>query len=70
VPGEAVHALLAALDAAWDRAAPHAVYSPRQRWLATVAALRTQGWPVTDGPARWRLGECTVAWRAVAPNDA
>ena len=39
----------------------------RQRWLAAVAGLKAAGWPVLDGPARWRLGELTVAWDAVAP---
>jgi hypothetical protein len=29
----------------------------------TVAA----DWPLLDGPSRWRLGEITVAWSAVAP---
>ncbi len=68
VAGEPVHALLAALDAAWDRAAAQAAFGPRQRWLAAVGSLRAEGWPVADGPARWRLGECTVAWSAVAPR--
>ena len=31
-------------------------------------ALRDDGWPVLDGPSRWRLGELTVAWDAVAPG--
>ncbi|MGW6216438.1 class I SAM-dependent methyltransferase, partial [Streptomyces sp. NPDC055109] len=25
-------------------------------------------WPVLDGPARWRQGEVTVAWGALAPG--
>ncbi|MEO8829066.1 class I SAM-dependent methyltransferase [Lapillicoccus sp.] len=68
VPGEGVHAFLAALDLAWRRAAPHASYGVRQRWLATCEEVRQQGWPVLDGPRRWRLGELTVAWSAVAPD--
>lgn len=67
VPGEAVHAFLADLDACWDRAAPHAAFGARQRFAATAAALAGAGWPVRD-PARWRLGELTVAWSAVAPR--
>ena len=62
-----MHAWLPALDAAWARAAPHAGFGVRQRFLATVAALRDEGWPLLDGPSRWRLGEVTVAWDAVAP---
>jgi len=72
VPGEGVHALLAALDAAWDAAAPLAPFGPRQRWVAAVGRLAGSGWPVlgapAGGPARWRLGELTVAWSAVAPR--
>lgn len=68
VPGEAVHDWLSALDRAWLRAAPHGAFGARQRWLATVAGVRDTGWPVLDGPARWRLGEVSVAWEAVRPN--
>jgi hypothetical protein len=64
VPGQRVHAFLEALGAAWDAAATP--FGPRQRWLAAIRSLRT-GWPVQDGPARWRLGELTVPWSAVAP---
>jgi SAM-dependent methyltransferase len=66
VPGQPVHRLLTALDGAWQRSAPHGVFGPRQRWVAALEVLRSQGWPVLDGPARWRLGECTVGWSAVA----
>lgn len=67
VPGEGVYALLRELDAQWARHAPLSTFSPRQRWIAAVGGLRDAGWPVLDGPARWRLGELTVAWSAVAP---
>ena len=67
VPGEGVHALLRALDAAWAAAAPWADLGARQRWLRTVAAVRSDGFGVLGGPARWRLGEITVAWADVAP---
>ena len=65
VPGEPVHALLHTLDKAWRDAAPYATFGPRQRWLRAAAAVRAAGWPVLDRPARWRLGELTVAWSAV-----
>ena len=65
VPGAPVHALVAAFDRAWQRAAPLTVYGPKQRWRAAVDALRAEGWPVLDGPKRWRLGELTVDWSAV-----
>jgi hypothetical protein len=66
VPGTGVHALLGALDRGWQAAAGYAPFGPRQRWLRTVAAVRQAGWPVLDRPARWRLGEVTVAWPAVS----
>lgn len=67
VPGEPVHEFLCALDHAWRAAAPYSGLGARQRWLRTVAAVRDAGWPVLDRPTRWRLGEVTVAWSAVAP---
>ena len=67
VPGEPVHAFLQAMDKAWLEAAPLASFGNRQRWLGMCRSLRDGGWPVQDGPARWRLGELTVAWDAVAP---
>jgi hypothetical protein len=71
VPGEPVHAFLRDFDRAWDRAAPQVAFGPRQRWLAAVAAL-SDGWPVLRCPPyggrwRWRLGEVTVPWAALAP---
>ena len=67
VPGERIHAFLADLDQAWARHAPHASWGARQRFLAAAADVGER-WPVLDGPARWRLGEITVAWKAVAPR--
>ncbi|MFX0538853.1 class I SAM-dependent methyltransferase [Ornithinimicrobium sp. Y1847] len=68
VPGEGVHALMNALDRAWAVQAPLASYGARQRFVATARSLRDEGWPVLHGPARWRLGEISVAWEAVAPR--
>jgi hypothetical protein len=67
VPGERIHALLSELDRAWATHAPLAVYGPVQRWIATVETLRAGGLAVHDARARWRLGELTVDWAAVAP---
>ncbi len=66
VAGEPVHALLAALDAAWDRAAPLSAYGPRQRFAAACAHLRVEGWPVLGSARRWRLGELTVGGAVVS----
>ncbi len=68
VPGEGVHALLTALDDVWSRHAALATFGARQRWAASARSLLEAGWPVLDGPARWRLGEVTVAWSAVSPG--
>ncbi len=72
VPGEPVHQFLRDFDRAWDRAAPYSSFGPRQRWLAAVASL-SEGWPVLryppqGGPRRWRLGEVTLPWAALAPH--
>ncbi len=67
VPGERVHALLVDLDREWDRAAALSTFGATQRFLAAVGALRDQGWPVLGGKGRWRLGELTLPWDAVAP---
>ncbi len=68
VPGERVHDVLSALDTAWTRAAPLGVFSPQQRWIAAVEALCSSGVPVLGGRSRWRLGELSLPWAAVAPG--
>lgn len=67
VPGEKIHSYLQAMDKAWLEAAPLASFGNRQRFSAMCRALHDGGWPVQDGPSRWRLGEVTVNWEAVAP---
>ena len=72
VPGEPVHQFLRDFDRAWDHAAPYSAFGPRQRWLKAVASLAA-AWPVLrcpprGGPRRWRLGEVTLPWEALAPR--
>lgn len=67
VPGERVHAFLAALDTEWERASVVAPFGPVHRWETALQALRAAGWPVL-ARSRWRLGELTVPWAAVAPR--
>jgi hypothetical protein len=67
VPGERIHGFLRALDEEWDRAAGVSPFGPVQRWEATLTAVRDAGWPL-QARARWRLGEVTVPWDAVAPG--
>lgn len=68
VPGERIHDLIRALDDAWQAAAGYAPFGPRHRWVQTVAAVRSAGWPVLGRPRRWRLGELTLPWPAIAPR--
>ncbi|MBC7725465.1 MAG: class I SAM-dependent methyltransferase [Burkholderiaceae bacterium] len=67
VPGERVHTLMLDLDRHWRLNAPLSTWAPSQRWIATVRGLADDGWPVLGGVRRWRLGELTVDWAAVAP---
>lgn len=69
VPGERVHALVHALDAEWTRAVAASAFGPVQRWRTALTAMADAGWPV-GGRSRWRLGEVTVPWDAVAPATA
>lgn len=72
VPGEPVHAFLRDFDRAWAAAAPYASLGARQRWIRAVRDLSAD-WPLA-GPAaggggrRWRQGEVTVEWAALAPG--
>ncbi|MEP6482659.1 MAG: class I SAM-dependent methyltransferase, partial [Rhodoglobus sp.] len=68
VEGEAIHRYLLDLDRFWAVHAPLGVYGPSQRWVAVASSMRHAGWPVLGTKSRWRLGELTVAWDAVAPN--
>jgi len=64
VPGQRIHQLFGAFDAAW--AASVTPFGPRQRWISACQKL-SETWPVQGSPARWRLGELTLDWSAVAP---
>ena len=69
VEGENIHRFLVELDRAWAVNAPLRDFGVTQRWIATASAMRNAGWPIRDGRTRWRLGELTVDWSAVAPKD-
>jgi SAM-dependent methyltransferase len=70
VPGEPVHDFLRAFDAAWAACASMSAFGPRQRWTAAVETMAEQGWPFVGSSRRWRHGEVTVRWSAVAPVPA
>ena len=67
VRGERVHDLLDALDREWDRAAALSPFGSVHRWQAALGSLVERGWPLV-ARSRWRLGELTVPWAAVAPR--
>ncbi len=66
VPGRPVHIFLADFDRAWSAAAPYGAFGARQRWVAACGALGGS-WPLVDARGRWRQGEVTVPWSALAP---
>jgi hypothetical protein len=70
LPGESIHDYLQAIDAAWRLHSPLATFSAQQRWVAACDTLASQGWPLVGPRKRWRLGELTVAWAAVAPKQS
>jgi len=70
VPGRPVHDFLRAFDAAWAACASMSAFGPRQRWTAAVETMAEQGWPFIGSSRRWRQGEVTVRWSAVAPAPA
>jgi hypothetical protein len=67
VPGQPIHEFLRAFDGTWAAAAGLSTFGPRQRWVAAVEGLADQGWPLVGSTRRWRHGEVSVRWSAVAP---
>ena len=68
VEGENIHRFFTDLDRLWATNAGLGAFSPVQRWVASVRGMKDRGWPVHGTQARWRLGELTVDWDAVAPQ--
>jgi hypothetical protein len=68
IKGEQIHDFLNALDAAWKNHSALAVFGASQRFIAVCKELRAAGWPLVGDPKRWRLGEISVDWSAVAPK--
>jgi hypothetical protein len=69
VEGEGINRFLSALDRAWHSNAGLGAFSPAQRWVATCQMMQDQEWPLLGLKKRWRLGELTLDWQAVAPNQ-
>ncbi|MFM6971391.1 MAG: class I SAM-dependent methyltransferase [Rhodoluna sp.] len=68
LPGEPIHEFLKQLDLAWASNAGLSAFSPVQRWVSTCKKMLVDGWPIIGDQKRWRLGEITVDWKAVAPK--
>ena len=69
VDGERVHDFVEALDRHWQYNAALSAFGPSQRWIAVAHGMKTDGWPVLGPQSRWRLGELSVEWQAIAPLD-
>ena len=68
ISGEKIHEFLQALDLAWQSNAGIGAFSPAQRWVSTCKQMLQAGWPLIGDRKRWRLGELTIEWAAVAPK--
>jgi hypothetical protein len=73
VAGERIHEFLHDLDRSWQLSSSLAPFGATQRWIATAEQLTASGWPQPDrsipqGKNRWKLGEFSVPWSAVAPQ--
>ena len=69
VAGERIHDFLTSMDAAWRTHSGVGALSAVQRWQAMCRDLIAAGWPIMGDRKRWRLGELTVAWAAVSPDQ-
>jgi hypothetical protein len=69
IPGENVHDFLKTLDGIWKSNVGLGTFSARQRWIATIEQAVSDGLPILESKARWRLGEVTVPWSLVSPRS-
>lgn len=66
LPGEQIHDYLQALDACWRNAASLSSFGAVQRWIFACQQMADSGWPIVGDTKRWKLGEISVDWSAVA----
>ena len=64
VQGEKIFHFLEDLSLAWKSNSSLKIFGPRQRWNASVAAVR-KDWPISSTG----LGELTIAWDAINPLE-
>lgn len=65
--GNRIHAFLKELDLAWAHNSGYSSFGGSQRFEHTAAQLIAAGWPIHPQPKRWKLGEITIDYEAVAP---
>lgn len=68
VPGEPIHDFVSDVDKYWLTHAPLSAFGATQRWVATVQSMKNQGWSIRGSKSRWKLGELTVDYAAIAPT--
>lgn len=64
--GNKIYDFLNDFDQCWDRAAGFGAFGSAQRFVQTVRAMKTAGWPIENQPKRWRLGELTIGYEAIS----
>ena len=70
VPGEKIHDFLKEFDHAWLSHATSKSLDARERFVTTIQTLVSQGFPIQDSQARWRLGEVTIPWNVVSSTSS
>ncbi|WP_459610676.1 class I SAM-dependent methyltransferase [Corynebacterium urogenitale] len=69
-PGHAIYDVLQEMDAAWNLAAPLAVFGPRVRWREALNYFHSAtGLPRLTSRRRLQDNSLTVPWSAVAEKD-
>jgi len=70
VPGEKIHDFLKEFDRAWLSRATSISLDARKRFVTTIQTLVSQGFPIQESQARWRLGEVTIPWNVVSSTSS
>lgn len=68
-PGNRIYEFLRDLDLAWARVSGFSSFGASQQFSQAANLLTQMGWPVHQNPKRWRLGELTIDYEAVAPGN-
>jgi hypothetical protein len=66
VDGERIYKVLQQLDEAWFKTSSTQTFGVRQHWIAAMDLAKQNGLQILDNQSRWRIGEVTIAWEAIA----